>query len=108
MFVCRPCSLFSGPVDRSVGYPTTGLCVWDAAAEAGEWAPYCVLDAALERRGCVSIVRGAGRRGSVACGVAQCPHLGAFRLVFTFLYFRCSLDVFQLLAVCVCVLPCIA
>jgi len=35
VFVCRPCSQCSGPVDRSVGYPTTGLCVWDAAAEAG-------------------------------------------------------------------------
>jgi len=49
--VCRPCSRCSGPVDRSVGCPTTGLCVWDAAAEADEWAPYCVLGAAVERRG---------------------------------------------------------
>ena len=44
--------------------------------------------------GCVGVVRAAGRGGSVACGVAQCVQLGAFRLVFTFLYFRCSLDVF--------------
>jgi len=28
------------------------------------------------------------------CGVAQRAQLGAFRLVFTFLYFRCSLDAF--------------
>ena len=71
MFVCQPCSRCSGPVDRSVGYRTTGLCVWDAAAEAGAWAPYCVLGAAVERRRCVGIVRGAGRRGSVACGLAH-------------------------------------
>ena len=103
VFVCQPCSWCSGPVDRSVGYRTTGLCVWDAAAEAGEWAPYCVLGAAVERRGCVGIVRGAGRHGSVACGVAQFPHLGAFRLVFTFLYFRCSLDVLLLVTgLCLC------
>jgi len=103
VFLCRPCSRCSGPVDRSVGYPTTGLCVWDAAAEAGGWAPYCVLGAAVERRGCVGIVRGAGRRDFVACGVAQCAHLGAFRLVFTFLYFRCSLDVFLFVtSLCLC------
>ena len=109
MFVCQPCSRCSGPVDRSVGYRTTGLCVWDAAAEAGWWAPYCVLGVAVERRGCVGIVRGAGRCGSVKCGVAQCAHLGAFRLVFMFF---CILDVvlmyFYLLALCVCVLPCMA
>jgi len=34
-------------VDRSVGYPTTGLWVWDAAAKAGGWAPYCVLGAGV-------------------------------------------------------------
>ena len=51
VFVCRPCSRCSGPVDRSVGYPTTGLCLWDAAAEAGEWVlldlyvRFCILDA---------------------------------------------------------------
>ena len=107
MLVCRPCSRCSGsgrPVDRSVGYPTTGLWVLDA----GGWAPYCVLGAGVERRRCVGVVRGAGRRGSVACGLAQCAHLGAFRLVFTFLYIRCSLDVFYLLAVCACVLTCMA
>jgi len=105
---CSFASLVRGPVDRSVAYRTTGLCVWDDAAEAGGWAPYCVLGAAVERRGCVGIVRGAGRRRSAACGLVQCAHLGAFRLLFTFLYFTCSLDVFYLLAVCVCVLPCMA
>jgi len=65
--------------------------------------PYCVLGAAVERRGWIRIVLGDGRRGSVACGVAQCPHLGAFRLVFKFLYFRCSLDVFLLVtSLCLC------
>jgi len=86
VFVCQPCSRCSGPVDRSVAYRTTALCVWNAAAEAGAWAPYCVLGAAVERRGCVGIVRGAGRGGSVACGVAQCAHLGAFRLVMSCIY----------------------
>jgi len=38
VFVCRPCSRCSGPVDRSVGYPTTGPWVWDAAGGAGGWA----------------------------------------------------------------------
>ena len=47
VFGCRPCSRRSGPVDRSVGYPTTGLWVWDAAAKAGGWAPYCVLGAGV-------------------------------------------------------------
>ena len=107
MFVCRPCSRCSGPVDRSVRYPTTGLWVLDA----GGWAPYCVLGAGVERRGCVGVVRGAGRRGSVACGVAQRAQLGAFTLVFTFLYFRCSLDAFLVvssLCLCASVLPCMA
>jgi len=71
VFVCQLCSRCSGPVDRSVGYRTTSLCVWDAAAEAGALAPYCVLGAAVERWRCVGIVRGAGRRGSVACGLAH-------------------------------------
>jgi len=120
VFVCQPCSRCSGPVDRSVGYRTTGLCVWDAAAEAGAWAPYCVLGAAVERRRCVGIVRGPAAVALLRVGWLisyhilfqqhreQCAHLGAFRVVFWFLYFRCSLDVFYLLAVCVCVLPCIA
>ena len=30
----------------------------------------------------VGVVRGAGRRGSVACGVAQCALLSAFMFVF--------------------------
>jgi len=65
--------------------------------------PYCVLGAAVERRRWVRILLGDGRRGSVACGVAQCPHLGAFRLVFKFLYFRYSLDVFLLVtSLCLC------
>jgi len=70
-----------------------------------------VLGVAVGRRGCVGVVRGAGRRGSVACGVAQCAQLGAFRLVFTFLYFRSSLDVFLVVSsLCLCagVLPCMA
>jgi len=69
------------------GYPTTGLWVRDAAGRAGGLAPYCVLGAAVGRRGCVGVVRGTGRRGSVACGVAQRAQLGAFRLVFTFFLF---------------------
>jgi len=44
--------------------------------------------------GCVGVVPGTGRRGSVACGVAQRAQRGAFRFVFTFLYFRCSFDAF--------------
>ena len=57
----------------------------------------------------VGVVRGAGRRGSVACGVAQRAQLGAFRLVFTFLYFICSLDVFLVVSsLCAGVLPCMA
>jgi len=53
--------------------------------------------------GCVGVVRGAGRSGSVACGVAQRAQLGAFRLVFTFLYFRCSLDAFLVVSsLCLC------
>ena len=101
VFICRPCSRCSGPVERSVGYPTTGLCVWDAAAEAGRWAPYCILGAAVERRGFVGIVPGAGRRGSVACGVSQCAHLGALDLYLRFcildavlMYFTCYQFVF--------------
>ena len=39
---------------------------------------------------CVGVVLGAGRRGSVARGVAQCAQLGAFRFVFTLLYFSCK------------------
>jgi len=61
--------------------------------------------------GCVGVVRGAGRRGSVACGVAQRAQLGAFTLVFTSLYFRRSLDVFLVVSsLCLCagVLPCMA
>ena len=56
-------------------------------------------------------MRRAGRRGSVACGVAQCAQLGTFRLVFMFLYFRCSLDVFLVVSsLCLRagVLPCMA
>jgi len=69
VFVCRPCSRCSGPVDRSVGYPTTGLWVWDAAGGAGGWAPYCVLGVAVGRR-VVSLKRDGptgqttGQRGS--------------------------------------------
>jgi len=48
----------------------------------------------LYGRGCVGVVRGAGRCGSVACGVAQRAQPGAFRFVFTFLYFRCCFGVF--------------
>ena len=56
-FVCRPCSRCSGPVDRSVGYPTTGLWVCDAAGGAGACAPYCVVGAGVECRGCVGVVQ---------------------------------------------------
>jgi len=107
VFVCRPCSRCSGPVDRSVGYPTTGPWVWDAAAGAGGWAPYCVLGVV----GSVSVLCAGPAAGAVACGVAQCAQLSAFRLVLTFLYFRCSLDVFLVVSsLCLCagVLPCMA
>ena len=121
VFVCQPCSWCSGPADRSVGYRTTGLCVWDAAAEAGAWAPYCVLLVRPWSIGGVSVLC-AGPAAVALLRVGwlishhiliqqhreQCVHLGAFRVVFRFVYFRCSLDVFYLLAVCVCVLPCIA
>ena len=55
----------------------------------------------------VGVVRGAGRRGSVACGVAQRALLCAFMFVFmSFLYFRsyfrCILAFLYLYA---CVLP---
>jgi len=45
------------------------------------------------RAGCVGVVPGAGRRGSIACGVSQRAQPGAFRFVLTFLYFRCIFDV---------------
>ena len=53
----------------------------------------------------VGVVRGAGRRGSVACGVAQRALLCAFMFVFMSflffrLYFRCILAFLYL-----CVLP---
>jgi len=50
------------------------------------------------------IVRGAGCRGSVACGVAQRAQPGAVRFVLTFLYFRCILAVSSS-CLCACVLP---
>ena len=53
----------------------------------------------------VGVVRGAGRRGSVACGVAQrALLLCAFMFVFmSFLYFRWYFRC--ILAFCICVLP---
>jgi len=56
----------------------------------------------MERRGCVGIVRGAGRRGSVACGVAQCLHLGLLDLYLRFCILDAVLMYFYLLPVCVC------
>jgi len=113
VLVCRPCSRCSGPVDRSVGYPTTGLWVWDAAGGAGACAPYCVVGAGVERRRFVGVVRGAGRRGSVACvewiNVRSSALLDLYLRFF--LYFRCSLDVFLVassLCLCAGVLPCMA
>ena len=47
---------------------------WDAAGGAGGRAPYRVLG--------VGVVPGAGRRGSVVCGVAQRALLSAFMFVF--------------------------
>ena len=74
--------------------------VWDDVGEAGgrSWHG---------RRGCVGVVRGAGRRGSVACGVAQSALLCAFMFVLmSFLYFTsyfvCILAFLYLYA---CVLP---
>jgi len=91
VFVCRPCSRCSGPVDRSVGCPTTGPWVWDAAGGAGGWTPYCVLGAAVERRGCVGVVLGAGRRGSVAC--VGWLNVRSSALLDLYLRFFCILDV---------------
>jgi len=49
----------------------------------------------------VSVVRGAGRSGSVACGVAHRALLCAFMFVLmSFLYFRSYFSFF-----CICVLP---
>ena len=54
----------------------------------------------------VGVVRGAGRRGSVACGVAQRALLCAFMFVFmSFLYFR-SYFICILAFFCICVLVC--
>ena len=44
------------------------LWVCDVAGGAGGWAQCCVLGAGVGRSGCVGVVRGAGRRGSLACG----------------------------------------
>ena len=53
----------------------------------------------------VGVVRGAGRRGSVACGVAQRALFCAFMCVFmSFLYFRYKL-ILVFLYLCACVLP---
>ena len=84
-FVCRPCSRCSGPVDRSVGYPTTGLWVWDAAGGAA----WCVRAVGLLRCWRRCGVSGLCRccAGSVACALAQRAQLRAFTLVFTFFVF---------------------
>ena len=87
VFVCQPCSRCSGPVDRSVGYRTTGLCVWDAAAEAGAWAPYCVLGAAVERRRCVGIVR--NTENNVCTSELLELYLGFCILDAVLMYFTC-------------------
>ena len=53
------------------------------------------------RRGCVGVVRGAGRRGSVACGVAQRALLCAFMFVpMSFLHFKCILALFVFVCLC--------
>jgi len=59
----------------------------NAAGGAGGWAPCCVLGVAVGGRGCVGVVRRAGRRGSVACALAQRAQPGAFRLVLTVFVF---------------------
>ena len=60
------------------------------------FSPLCFSHRPVEcsSQWCFGVVRGAGRHGSVACGVTQHAQPGAFRFVFTFLYFRCSFDVF--------------
>ena len=59
----------------------------------------------MGRRGCVGVVRRAGRRGSVACGVAQRALLCAFMVVLMsfFLYFRCILAFFVFVCLCAAV-----
>jgi len=53
---------------------------------------------------CVGVVRGAGRRGSVACGVAPRALLCAFMFVLmSFLYFRCILAFFVFVCLCAAV-----
>ena len=71
-----------------------GLLDWDAAG--GRRAAF------LAPVWGVGVVCGAGRRGSVACGVAQRALLSAFMFVFmSFLYFRSHFSFF-----CICVLVC--
>jgi len=55
----------------------------------------------------VGVVRGAGRHGSVACGVAQHALLCVFMFVFmSFLYFRSYFRcILAFLYLCACVLP---
>jgi len=55
----------------------------------------------------VGVVRGAGRRGSVACGVAQRALLCAFLFVLmSFLYFTSYfVCILAFLYLCACVLP---
>ena len=54
------------------------------------------------RRGCVGVVCGAGRRGSVACGVAQRALLRSFYVCtdVLFLHFRCILAFFVFVCLC--------
>ena len=47
-----------------------------------------MLNAGVGRRGCVGVVRGVGRRGSVACGVPQRAQPGAFRFfIYVFAFY---------------------
>ena len=56
------------------------------------------------RRGCVGVVRGAGRRGSVACGVAQRALLCAFMFVLmSFFVFLMHFSFFVFVCLCAAV-----
>jgi len=83
-----------GAVVCWTGMPQAGLaCGRRAAFLAPVWG--------------IGVVRGAGRSGSVACGVAQRALLCAFMFVLmSFLYFRSYFKcILAFLYLCACVLP---
>ena len=108
MLVCWPCSRRLGPVDRCIGHLTeVGWPVqWSVGlgCRGRGWRRAAFLAPVWG----VGVVRGTGRRGSVACGVAQRALLSAFMFVFmSFLYFRsyfrCILAFFVFVCLCAAV-----